>query len=71
MIVFNYPNNPSGATLTESEWNEIIDVLIEAIATKEKKEFPLVLLDEAYVPLFPSGKLHENPTFGLTLHKRM
>lgn len=73
MIVFNYPNNPSGATLTESEWNAIIDVLIESIASrkKEKKEFPMVLLDEAYVPLFHRGELHEHPTFGLTLHKRM
>jgi len=73
MIVFNYPNNPSGATLTESEWNEIIDVLIEAIARriKAKKGFPLVLLDEAYVPLFHRGELHEHPTFGLTLQKRI
>lgn len=73
MIVFNYPNNPSGATLTEPEWNEIIDVFIEAIAsrTKEKKEIPLVLLDEAYVPLFHRGELHEHPTFGLTLQKRL
>lgn len=73
MIVFNYPNNPSGATLTESDWNGIIDVLLLEITrrTKLKTELPLVLLDEAYVPLFHRGELNEHPTFGLTLHKRL
>lgn len=73
MIVFNYPNNPSGATLTESDWNGIIDVLLEEIIrrTKLNAELPLVLLDEAYVPLFHHGELNEHPTFGLTLHKRL
>ncbi|MFP5272545.1 pyridoxal phosphate-dependent aminotransferase [Coleofasciculus sp.] len=73
MIVFNYPNNPSGATLSEDDWNAIIDILIEEMTRREplKLSLPLVLIDEAYVPLFHHGEINEHPTFGLTLHKRL
>lgn len=73
MIVFNYPNNPSGATLTLEDWNGIIDILIEEISRRKQLKIspPLVLIDEAYVPLFHHGEVNEHPTFGLTLHKRL
>ncbi|OLT62467.1 pyridoxal phosphate-dependent aminotransferase [Moorena bouillonii] len=73
MIVFNYPNNPSGATLTLEDWNGIIDILIEEITRRKQHQIlpPLILLDDAYVPLFHHGEVNEHPTFGLTLHKRL
>jgi aspartate/methionine/tyrosine aminotransferase len=73
MIVFNYPNNPSGATLTLEDWNGIIDILIEEISRRKQHQIspPLVLIDEAYVPLFHHGEVNEHPTFGLALHKRL
>ncbi|NEO66928.1 MAG: pyridoxal phosphate-dependent aminotransferase, partial [Moorea sp. SIO4G2] len=72
MIVFNYPNNPSGATLTLEDWNGIIDILIEEITRRKQHQIlpPLILLDDAYVPLFHHGEVNEHPTFGLALNKR-
>lgn len=73
MIVFNYPNNPSGATLTLEDWNGIIDILIEEITRRKQQQIslPLILLDDAYVPLFHHGEVNEYPTFGLALHQRL
>ena len=73
IIVFNYPNNPSGATLTLEDWDEIIDISIEEITRRKQHQIspPLIVLDEAYVPLFHHGEVNEHPTFGLALHKRL
>ena len=73
IIVFNYPNNPSGATLTLEDWQGIIDILIEEISRRQQLKIspPLILLDEAYVPLFHHGEVNEHPTFGLALHNRL
>ncbi|MDJ1185106.1 pyridoxal phosphate-dependent aminotransferase [Roseofilum casamattae] len=73
MIVFNYPNNPSGAVLTQTDWNGIIDVLREEIDRRAiQGEAPLLVLsDDAYVPLFHSPEPQENYTLGKTLSKRL
>ncbi|MGI6066618.1 MAG: aminotransferase class I/II-fold pyridoxal phosphate-dependent enzyme [Bacillota bacterium] len=48
VIVFNSPaHNPTGYSLTEKEWNEVIDFLKECAGDKHKKI--TVLLDIAYI----------------------
>ena len=63
MIVFNYPNNPSGATLTGSDWNSIIDILSEEVTKREQHNGTplLILLDDAYVPLFHGEHAEQSP----------
>ena len=73
MIVFNYPNNPSGAVLTAVDWNGIIDALMVEIDRRVKVGGTplLVLSDDAYVPLFYHQDGHEYTTLGATLQKRL
>ncbi|MEM1172239.1 MAG: pyridoxal phosphate-dependent aminotransferase [Cyanobacteria bacterium P01_H01_bin.35] len=73
MIVFNYPNNPSGAVLTEADWNGIIDTLIVEVDRRATVGGTplLVLSDDAYVPLFHHQDSHEYATLGSTLQKRL
>ncbi len=73
LIIFNYPNNPTGGTLSFSDWNEIIDFLMEEIVRRNSSgaSFPLVLLDDAYVPQFHHGSFSKHPTFGRALHHRI
>lgn len=73
MIVFNYPNNPSGAVLTEADWNAIIDTLMAEIDRRVAVGGTplLVLSDDAYVPLFHHQDSHEYATLGATLQKRL
>lgn len=48
IIILNYPNNPTGATYTESELRELADVA--------RRHGVLVLSDEIYGPLHHEGK---------------
>jgi aspartate/methionine/tyrosine aminotransferase len=51
LLIFNYPNNPSGATLTETDWNQILDVLMQHGRRNGFENLPIVLSDDAYAPL--------------------
>ena len=75
MIVLNYPNNPTGATLNWEELNQLIDLFSIEIRRREKEgenDF-IVVLDDAYVPLYHNhqGKINKCPTFGAALQKRI
>ncbi|NEP78536.1 MAG: pyridoxal phosphate-dependent aminotransferase [Okeania sp. SIO3B3] len=72
MIVFNYPNNPSGAVMTEADWNAIADTLMVEVDRRATEGGTplLVLSDDAYVPLFHQDS-HEYATLGATLQKRL
>ncbi|NEQ39669.1 MAG: pyridoxal phosphate-dependent aminotransferase [Okeania sp. SIO3I5] len=73
MIVFNYPNNPCGAVLTEADWNAIADTLMTEVDRRATVGGTplLVLTDDAYVPLFHHQDSHESATLGATLQKRL
>lgn len=75
MIVLNYPNNPTGATLDWEELNQLIDLFTIEIRRREKEgesDF-IVVLDDAYVPLYHNhkGKVNKCPTFGSALQRRI
>ncbi|MEN8444755.1 MAG: pyridoxal phosphate-dependent aminotransferase [Cyanobacteria bacterium J06555_13] len=73
LIIFNYPNNPSGATLDESEWQAMMDVLSDEVQRREAANATplLILLDDAYVPLFHGQSADKSPTFGRVLQQRL
>ncbi len=73
LIIFNYPNNPSGATLDASEWQAMIDVLSDEVQRREAANATplLILLDDAYVPLFHGQGAEKSPTFGRVLQQRI
>lgn len=57
IVLLNFPNNPSGYTLTESEADAIIDVLTETADSGAKL---LVVSDDAYFGLFYEECLTES-----------
>lgn len=73
MLVLNYPNNPTGAYLDWQEWHEIIDVLLQDIDRRERenKAFPLIVLDDAYVPLIHQGSITQHITYGKVLWEKI
>ncbi|MDR0515478.1 MAG: aminotransferase class I/II-fold pyridoxal phosphate-dependent enzyme [Fibromonadaceae bacterium] len=62
IALLNFPNNPTGYTITENEAKEICKVLI---ACAEKGNDVVVLLDDAYFGLVYEKGIYEESLFGL------
>ena len=60
VLLFNFPNNPTGYTATEEEMNGIRDILVR-IAEKGKKI--VVLCDDAYYGLFYDKNIYPGSIF--------
>ncbi|MHA1232652.1 MAG: aminotransferase class I/II-fold pyridoxal phosphate-dependent enzyme [Candidatus Helarchaeota archaeon] len=60
IIIFNFPNNPIGYSITENEGNEIVSILLE-LADAGKKI--LIINDDAYFGLFYSPEILKESLF--------
>jgi len=62
VVLLNFPNNPTGYTVTETEANEICKTLI---ACAKKGSDVVVLLDDAYFGLVYEHGIYKESLFGL------
>ncbi len=60
ILIFNFPNNPSGYTITEKEANEVVRIVLK-FAEKGKKI--LIVSDDSYYGLFYEEGLIEGSIF--------
>lgn len=70
IVLLNFPNNPSGYSLTESEANQLVDLLKE---DAEKGNKLLVLVDDAYFGLVYENGIFKESLFSLlaNLHENL
>lgn len=70
IVLFNFPNNPTGYTLTPSEAAQITDVIR---ATAERGTNVVVVMDDAYFGLFYEDHILQESLFGYlaNLHPRV
>jgi len=62
IVLLNFPNNPTGYTVTDSEAKEICELLISCA---EKGSDVVALLDDAYFGLVYENGIYEESLFGL------
>lgn len=60
ILLFNFPNNPTGYTATKDEQDKIVEI-IKAAAEKGKKV--IVIADDAYYGLFYANNIPQNSIF--------
>ncbi|HBD95291.1 MAG: hypothetical protein A2015_16135 [Spirochaetes bacterium GWF1_31_7] len=70
IVLFNFPNNPTGYTATDNEMNAITDIL-KKFANKGKEI--IVICDDAYYGLFYDAKIYPGSLFSkiTNLHKNI
>lgn len=61
ILIFNFPNNPSGYSLTKEEAREVVDILTDAA----KDSSLVVILDDAYFGLFYEENIFKESLFSL------
>jgi aspartate/methionine/tyrosine aminotransferase len=65
VLLFNFPNNPTGYSITPAEGQEIIEV-VHAAASKGSRV--LVIMDDAYFGLFYDDEVMRESLFGQLLN---
>ena len=63
-LILNFPNNPTGYTLSDVELNSLVDV-ISTYAKENKNKQLIIVSDDAYFGLF-FEKNHKTPTLSAT-----